>query len=76
MVELQLELPCNILRDIDLFQVLGAAMRKTLKHLVMLKRLEDDYECLNSVLPSNNLPTIVRLLQVYHSSVGKARIGR
>ena len=63
MVELHLELPYNILLDIDFLRVLAAVMCQTLRHLVILRRLDqwedDDF---GPVLTANDLPTIVVLM--------------
>lgn len=57
---LHLELPYNILLDLDFLRALGAVMGETLRHLVVLRRLtqwdEDDFKPL---LTAEDLPTIV-----------------
>jgi hypothetical protein len=59
MVHLHLELPYNILLDLDFVHTLGAAMGDTLRHFVLLRRLtqweEDDYR---PGLTAGDLPTI------------------
>jgi len=60
MVKLHLGLPFHILLDIDFLRALAAVMGETLRHLVILRRLnqriEDDFK---PVLTADYLPTIV-----------------
>ena len=63
MVELHLELPYNILLDLNFLRALAAEMGKTSRHLVVLRRLEqwveDDFK---PVLTANDLSTIVGVI--------------
>jgi len=60
MAKLHLELPFNILLDLNILYALAAVMGETLKHFVILRRLGQDYEDpFNPGLTADNLPTIV-----------------
>ena len=63
MVELHLELPYNILLDIDFLRALAAVMCETLRHLVILRRLDQpDNDDFSPALTANDLPSIVVLM--------------
>ena len=63
MVELHLELPYNIMLDIDFLRALAAVMCKTIRHLVVLRRLDQwEHDDFRPALTANDLPTIVGVL--------------
>ena len=60
MVNLHLELPCNVLLDIEFLHALGAAMGETLRHFVILRRLtQESTDEFKPALTAADLPTIV-----------------
>jgi hypothetical protein len=71
MVKLHLELPFNILLDIEFLRVLAVVMGETLRHFVILRRLNQQSEDgFKPVLTADDLPTVVGVIMPRLEALG------